>query len=209
MAYDPLTTVASLKAWLKQSGTGDDAELGALVELASELVGRYCGRENLGSTYPYVENYFGQSGFGAGANGRPNFDIVLRHWPVTAITSVVMSNTTLTLLNASQLQQNQSGVFLQEDNEPRILKFLWLYRNYPITVTYTAGYAPGTVPGPLQQAVNQYASEIYKSSEWIGRKSVSILNETISYDTGGDWGMSNRIMAMLKPYQDLVPFQGR
>lgn len=208
MAYDTLTTVASLRAWLKQPGAGDDAELGYLIQVVSELIGRYCNRENLGSAYPYTENYFGQSG-GMGTGSRPNFDLVLRHWPITTLVGVVMNNSSVPILTLAQLQSNASGVYVAEDNEPRIIKFRYLYRSYPITVTYNAGYAPGQVPWPLQQACNQYASEIFMSPAWIGRKSVSILNETISYDLGGDWGMSNRIMAMLKPYQDIVPFQGR
>ena len=206
MAYDILTTVASLKSWLKVTGSGDDAELGVLIKVASELVGRFCGRENLGQVYSYTENYFGRGSFKI--DTRPFHDLVLRHFPVVSLTSVTMNNTPLTILNASQLQSNQSGVYLLEEQEQRILKFLYLYVQHPITVVYTAGYAPGSIPSPLQQAVNQYASEIFRSVDWLGVKSRAIAGETITYDTEGTWGMSKRVQLMLQPYRDLIPFKG-
>lgn len=216
MAYDNLTTVDSLKRWLlgatlgatsqQSAGNPDDTEYAALIQVASELIGRFCGRDNLGKVISYTENYFKRGS--SKVSVRPDFDLVLRHYPVASISSVVMSNSPVTVLNEVGLQSNQSGVFLLEDVEPRILKFQSIYGMYPITVTYTAGYAVNAIPNPLKQAALQLASEIFRSATWIGKKSVAIAGETITYDTDGVWGMSNRIKLMIQPYVDVVPFRG-
>lgn len=206
--YDPLTTIVSVKAWMSITATADDAEIGALIPVASELIGRFCARENLGAVLPYTENYFG-GGTGSGSmTPQPNFDVVLRHWPVVVLTQVMMKGATIPILSEMQLQNNAAGAFLQEDYESRILKFRYLYRSFPITVTYSAGYPQGRVPFPLQQAANQFCAEILRSPTWLGRKSTSILGENVSYDMGGELGMSNRVQAMLKPFINNIPFLG-
>lgn len=204
MSYDNLTTVAALQAWLKSPGGGDVAEQGILIQVASELIGRFCNRDNLGSVLPYTENYF--RGSRKYADG---FDLTLRHFPIVGISSVLMNNTAITPITQSQLQSNQSGYFIPElDGEPRILKFRYIQPSYPISVVYTAGYAVNDVPMPLQQACIQFASEIYRSPEWLGVKSRSIAGETITYDTTGVWGMSNRVKMMLANYRDIIVFRG-
>jgi hypothetical protein len=212
MAYDNLTDVASLKRWLigasviSQSTTSpDDNEYAALIQVASELIGRFCGRDNLGSVYTYTENYFKRGSSKLGV--RLDFDLVLRHYPVTALTSVVVNSSPIVLLNEAGLQAAQAGVYLLEDIESRILKFQYLYALYPITVTYAAGYAANAIPSPLKQAANQFASEIFRSNTWIGKKSAAIAGETITYDTNGVWGMSNRVKMLIQPYVDVVPFR--
>jgi hypothetical protein len=83
-----------------------------------------------------------------------------------------------------------------------------LYRSSPITVTYDAGYPPGSIPPPLEQAANAYAAEIFRSEAWIGKKSIAINSETTTFDTGSEWGMSDRLKAMLNPYRNVNPFMG-
>lgn len=205
MAYDNLTTVASLKMWLKASGGSDDAEIGFLIETASELIGRFCNRDNLGSVIQYTENYFRGGGRGRGSD----FDLTLRHFPIVSVASVKMNNVAINVLTQNQLQSSQSGVFvLEEDGEPRILKFRSVLMTPPVSVVYMAGYAANAIPMPLQQACIQFASEIYRSPEWIGVKSRAIAGETITYDTEGTWGMSKRVQTMLQNYRDIVPFRG-
>jgi hypothetical protein len=206
MAYDVLTTVTSLKSWLKITGSNDDGELGTLIQVASEMIGRFCGRSNLGQVYTYTENYFKHGSYNL--NNKPNWDLVLRHYPVTALQVVVMAQVPLTILTEDTLQSNTSGVYLLEDEDPRILKFRYLFPTWPITVTYQAGYTPGTIPFSLQQAANAYAAEIFRSEAWIGKKSVAINTETTTFDTGSEWGMSDRLKAMLQPYRNVNPFMG-
>jgi hypothetical protein len=207
VSYDVLSTVASLKAWLKPQGVNDDAEFGVLLQVASDLIGRYLTRDNLGAVYPYTENYFRNSSFQA-LRQRSIFDLVLRHWPIVSLTSVTINNSPVTILNQTGLQQAQAGVFVLEDVEPRILKFQYLNAVYPITVVYTAGYAAGSIPMGLQQACNQYAAEIFRSANWVSLKSQAMAGETTAFDTGGAVGMSDRVKAMLIQYKDVVPFRG-
>jgi hypothetical protein len=138
-----------------------------------------------------------------------SYDLTLRHFPVVAVSSVIMNNIAITPLTQSTLQSGQAGYFVPElDGEPRILKFRSTPPSFPITVTYTAGYAANAVPTPLQQACIQFASEIYRSPEWLGVKSRSIAGETITYDTTGVWGMSNRVKMMINNYRDIIVFRG-
>lgn len=204
MSYDNLTTISALQAWLKSPGGGDTAEIGILIQVASELIGRFCNRNNLGSVLSYTENYF--RGMRKNAD---SYDLTLRNFPIVSVTSVTMNNVAITALTQSTLQSGQAGYFVPElDGEPRILKFLYTPPSFPITVVYTAGYAANAIPMPLQQACIQFASEIYRSPEWLGVKSRSIAGETITYDTAGVWGMSNRVKMMLAPYRDIVVFRG-
>lgn len=206
MPYDNLTTVASLKAWLRPTGNNDDAEFATLITVASDLIGRFCGRDNLGKVYTYTENYFRSGSFKTST--RQDLSLVLRHYPIVSLVSVAASgNSSVPILDQAALQSNQAGVFVQEDVEPRMLKFRFLQLAYPITVTYTAGYAFNLIPMTLAQACNQVAAEIFRSSQWVGLKSISMAGETTSYDAGEAWGMSKRTQAMLQPYRDVVPFR--
>jgi len=207
MSYDVLTTVPSLKAWLKPSGTNDDAEFGALIKVASDLIGRYLTRDNLGKVYSYTENYF-RSGTFQVLRSRSTFSLVLRHWPIVSLSKVTVNNGSVPVLDESGLQTAKSGVYVLEDVEPRILKFQYINAIYPITVSYDAGYPENAVPNGLQQACNQYASEIFRSAAWAGLKSNSMAGETTTYDTGGTWGISDRVKGMLMPFRDVVPFRG-
>jgi hypothetical protein len=205
MAYDALTTVASLKAWLKTPGDNDDGILGDLINVASDLIGRYCARDNLGKVYDYSENYFKKT---SGISSKNYFDIVLRHYPVTAITQVMMSGAVIPVIDSAGIQANQSGVFLVEDVEPRILRFNYLSRTGPIWIQYSAGYAFDQIPTSLAQAANQYAGEIMRSQAWIGKKSQGAVGETTTYDIGESWGVSKRVQALLQPYRNVDPFMG-
>lgn len=209
MAFDPLTTLNSLKAWLKVTGNNDDPELTVLIAVASEAIGRACNRPNLGQVYTYTENYFVKRG---GFN-KPNFDLILRQWPVTALASVFWGPTPIPILTPQSLLSGQWGCYLLEMQEPRLLKFIGAYSvsygyDVPIQIAYSAGYPPGAVPAGLQQAANQYASEIYRSRDWIGYRSRAIGGETTTFDPGSTLGMSARTKAMIAPYLDQIPFMG-
>ena len=224
MSYDPLTNITSLKEWAKiDSNTNiagaDDGLLTSLIAMASEAIGRYLGRGNLGAVYSYTENYFKKQTSGL-LGGGGEFDLILRHWPVVSLSNVYMNGlNSVPILTGNSMLAGSAGVYLLEDgeSEPRILKFRWLWRDYsvPIQVTYTAGYSAvgsGTggpsIPMSLQQAANAYAVEIYRSQSWAGWKSKSLAGEVVTFDEGGDWGMSNRVEMMLKPHRDVCVFRG-
>lgn len=204
MPYDALCTVNQVKSWLKISGAGDDGGIGPMINAASELIGRWCERENLGNVYSYSENYSKRGRYNLDLN--TGFDLVLRHWPIVSITSVSLGSTSYNLLTLAQLQAGAAGYYVEEDNEPRFLKFVGMNPVYPVNVQYTAGYAPGSVPFGLQQAAIQFCAELYRSEQWVMKKSVNVGGEVVAIDAGGTWGMSNRVQAMLQPYRDVNPF---
>jgi Phage gp6-like head-tail connector protein len=205
--YDNLCTLQQLKSWLSVTTGNDDPNLSLLIEVASEAIGRYCGRDNLGAVYSYTENYFKRGAYRL--DSHESFDLVLRHWPVVSLTSVVMNGASQTILNETTLQSYSAGIYLLEDpTDQRILKFRYLYRTDPITISYTAGYAAGTIPAPLAQACLQYAAEIFKSAGWVMKKSVTVGGETVAMDEGTIVGMSSRVTAALQPYRNVVPFLG-
>jgi hypothetical protein len=208
--YDALTTPELLRQWMKLDATADDGLLTSLIAVASDTIGRFCDRANLGAVYSYTsENYFKRW---TTTIGNGEFDLVLRHYPVVSLSQVLMNGSNvIPILNASTLISGAAGVYLMiEDEEPRKLKFrnLWRDNTVPIQVTYTAGYANTAIPSTLQQAANMFAAEIYKSQSWIGVRSKSIAGENISYELGGSYGMSNRIKNMLMNFKNVVPWKG-
>lgn len=213
--YDPLCKLADVKAWLKIGPQDDsqDTALDSLIASCSELIGQYCGRDNLGAVLTKQENRF----MAITSLPKPDYAplLVVNFYPIVALTSVLWNGTTVPILTAAQLQGtlNISGVFVGDD--ARTLRFLGMYMppSYgAIQLNYTAGYYLDTavtgaqmVPAGLQQACIQWCGEIYKSVSWIGFKSKSLAGETTAFDMGGDWGMSPRTKAMLQPYRNRVP----
>lgn len=199
--YAALTSIASVKAWSKNTGTADDATLTTLIARASEAIGRHCGRDNLGEVATYNEVYFPsqKSWF-----RQRIWNLMLRHYPIVSLTAVTTNNVTQPLLTASQLMSGSSGVWVESEPEPRMLKFIGITLVDPsiLQISYTAGYA--TVPLALQQACDQYVVEILRSEKFVNLKTVGMAGETTSYDMGGSWGMSNRVRTMCDPYRDVA-----
>jgi len=207
MPYDALCTVNQVKSWLKVSSGGDDGGLAPMIMAASESIGRHCNRPNLGNVYSYDENYSKKGSYRLDT-GRA-FSLTLRKYPIVSITNVIMESTTIPQLTNAQVQLGQSGFYIQEDDEePRILKFIGYVPRWPINVIYTAGYLPNAIPFPLQQAAIQHAAELYRGEQWVDKKSVTIgTGETTSIDQGDSWGMGNRTRKLLEPFRDVVPFR--
>ena len=207
MSYDALTSLQSVKAWMKYTGNDDDGILGELINAASAQIGQLCDRDNLGNVYAYTEQYFDRTATRLSA--RYYFDIILRHYPVTALSSVNMGTVPVTILTLAEQQNNQAGAFLLDDIEPRTLRFQGLLRCDPITITYSAGYPAGSVPPALRQAANQLTTEMFRSQGWVGMKSIAVNGETTTFDTRDTWGMSKHLQAMLAPYRNVVSFGQR
>lgn len=202
--YAPLTTVASVKAWSDNTGTANDGQIQTIIGRASELVGKYCGRANLGEVLTFNETRFTR---GKRLFQQRIWDLVLRQYPIVSITSILINNNVIQTITPTQLMAGQSGVFIDDALEPRLLKFVGIDVVDPgiVNVIYTAGYnGIGNIPGGLQQAVDQYVVEIMRSAKFVNLKSESMAGETTSYDMGGDWGMSNRVSSMLQPYKDVA-----
>ena len=206
MAYDRLVHLSFLKQWAKIEGNDDDPVLATLIDRLSDLVGRYCGRDNLGNVLPYAEPYFPMSGGNSRLSN--SFILMLRHYPVMSIASVTQNGSPISALDLNTIQTGKAGYFLDQGaDEPRVLRFqnVWRDGSTPIVVTYTAGYDKGKIPGALQQAVCQSAVEVYKSQAWVGYRSKSLAGETVTFDAGEAWGLSRRSQAMCDPFRNVVP----
>jgi hypothetical protein len=205
VSYDLLSTVTQVKIWGQISSTAEDGAIGLCLRAASENIGRYCGRPNLGSVYNYTEVYARST---RSVRTRDSFDLVLRKYPIVSITSLTMGSTPVNQLTLAQLQNAQAGFWIEEDDEePRIIKIIGFLPCYPITVVYSAGYASNAIPPLLQQGANQATMEILRSQQWIMKKSASIGQEVVSGDMGNSWGLSNRTKALIHPFRDVVPFR--
>ena len=207
MAYnDPLTTFDAVSGWMKSVGPVDEPTVLPLIPSASELIARFCDRDNLGGVYSYTEvrtvNPRRITSFGVNRN----FRLILKRYPVVSITSVAINGAPINVLSASDLGASPVGVYLDtNDAEPRMLDFYGLAVFPPalVQVVYTAGYS--VVPDALQQACNTLVADMLRQPGRVGVKSLSMGGETTSYDQGSSWGMSNRVKAMCQPFKNLVP----
>lgn len=206
MAYDVLCTLNQVKQWAKVTTPADDGALGGLIMPASEMIGRFCNRDNLGGVYSYTENYVKRN---RALNDQASLDLVLRHWPIVSVTNIYVNSTALNALTAQQIQSWTPGYYIEEDVEPRIIKIIGYPPTFPVQVIYTAGYAAGSIPWGLQQACVQLVVEMFRAEQWVDKKSVNLGGEVVTGDMGNSWGMSDRVKSMLMPFRDINPFQFR
>jgi hypothetical protein len=209
MAYAALTTLADVKGWLRRTTDTDDALLSDLIGRLSDQVGRFLGRDNLGSVEAYTETYR----VPRGTTVTPP-RMVLRHYPVVALSSVKISGQSFDIIT-DPMAPTMSGAWVEDDRRTLTLFGSsslwpgWSGGGLPLCqIQYTAGYATGNIPGGLSQAVIQWVAEISKSQEWIGYVSKSLAGETVSYEMGREWGMSKRTKGMLEPFRDRIPMSG-
>lgn len=208
MAYAKLTDTPKVKGWMRSTSSTDDGLIGSLIDSLSAQVGRLLGRDNLGSVESYVETY-------RIPRWRPNdpAELLLRHWPVVALTSVKISAADVAIITDAMAAVG-AGVLVEDDR--RTLAFYGA-DGYPAfggvglplcQIRYTAGYAAADIPPGLTHAVNQWVAEITKSQDWIGYVSKSLAGETVTFEQGRTWGMSKRTKEMLEPYRDRIPMSG-
>lgn len=206
MAYnDPLTTFDSFSAWMRSTGAVDESTVTPLIVSASDLIARFCDRDNLAAVYSYTETYYPKprrvSSFGVNRN----FSVLLRHYPVVAVQAIVLNGASVKVLSISDLQSSPVGAYLKDDKEARVLDFFGVLVVEPaiLQVTYTAGYTE--VPDGLVQACNTLVGEMYKQPGRIGMQSVAMGGETTSFNKASSWGMSDLIKGMCMPYKDNIP----
>lgn len=137
--YDSLTNLASVRAWLgiPVANTNDDVLLQGLIPSASELIGRYCSRDNLGKAKTYTkETYWNKRGPGA----TPVQKLQLESYPIISLAAFLVNGQAQTIL--TDPTNCPTGVFVQPDDQPRsVLMFGIGWPQWsPIQVTYTAGY---------------------------------------------------------------------
>jgi hypothetical protein len=206
VAYnDPLTSYEAFSAWMRSVGPVDEGTVTPLIVSASDIIARFCDRDNLGAVYQFTDTYYPKprrvSSFGVNRN----FSIILKRYPVISIASVMLNGAPVTILNPATLQSNAVGAFLKDDKEPRILEFFGVFVTEPaiLQVTYSAGYA--SVPDGLVQACNTLTGEMYRQAPRMGLQSVAIAGETTTYSKPSSWGMTEYVKGLCQPYKDNIP----
>ena len=205
MAYDPLTTVEAVKAWLGSDGktSASDSQLASLVDAISATIGRFCGRDNLGAVLTYTELYQ----FNVARSPQVPARFLLDHYPIVAIQQLTQGEYEYPAITDPRQLHKQSGYYVEQDRRTLQLRggASVLNGDAPLVVTYTAGYATADIPPELTQCVNQAIGEVFKSREWIGYLSKGLAGESVTFDVGRSWGMSARTKAMLNPHVNRIP----
>ncbi len=136
MSLGDLTSLANVKAWLSPplTTTVDDALLTRLVSATSRFVLAYLNRPSLLST-PYVET---QDGIGS-------HTLLLRQWPVTAITSLVVDGIAIPAAPPPPALgwrlDAWDGISPGQPQQLSLDGYDFCRGRQNLSITYTAGYA--------------------------------------------------------------------
>lgn len=183
MAANDLTTLAALKAWDSSiSGSTADAVLGTLITATSADFLREIKRPDL-LTATYTEQRVGDG----------SVRLMLRHWPVTAISNVTIAGTSIP----------SGDIFFDPTLDPEKTFIVYLTAGYAFTdgaavsVAYTAGYA--AVPTDIAQAVLEWCTLRWKKKAVTGATQVrNIEGERADVDPSAIPPNTQRIIDLYK-----------
>jgi len=173
MATGDLTTFEAVKAWLAipSAQTGSDVTLTGLVTSTSADFLRAIERTDfLTASYTEVRE------------GDGNIRMAMRHWPVTAVTSLTVAGTAI----SASADKIASGYYLDEDLDPERINQLYLVGSAftdaaQVVVAYVAGYVEP--PGDVVQAVIEWVADRYKGRPGAGVSSQREAGgEHVTYD---------------------------
>lgn len=162
-----LTTLAIVKDWLGIDTSDSDATLIRIIDAASRFALNYLNRDGL-AAQDYVQNFRG--------NGKDT--MLLRNWPVLAVTSVGINGSSIVAGTRGQAGMPSSGFFLSDDRSaPQSLDlfgYTFWYRA-PCQVAYRAGYETSdttTLAKAGDPEVVQFTPTA--TGQWIKDESVTI-----------------------------------
>lgn len=178
MAAGDFCELADLKSYLKLSVATEDTMLERLISACSNWIKAYINRDILEATY--TQNLDGTGG--------PR--LCLSHYPITAITSLVVDGG---LVPPSALMFNQAIVTRTDG-----YKFSRGLSN--VTVTYTAGYP--TTPPDIAHACIELAAWRYHEAEHLRHASKTIEGETVAFQTSD---APASVKTLLKNWKKVVP----
>lgn len=186
MADGDLTTLAAVKAWLKQTKDVNDGLLTDLITAASDFI-QGSVLQRVIAIADYTET---RSGTGSDT-------MVLRVAPVVSVTSVTLPGAVLT--TAAGINPATNG-FLIDGPALRLIGYSFPYRQ-PVQIAYRAGYS--TVPPAIAQACNELVGEAFERRDRIGQASKSLGNgEVISFSMDA---MNKTTAKALMAYQSVAP----
>lgn len=143
----------------------DDGILSRLISAVSAWVQNECGRALVQASF--TEEY----------RGRGGRRLLLRQYPVTAVSSLLVDGVAIPLastVTGSGYRFDELGIKLNEYE---------FYRGSVIQVSYTGGLVAGDPDLDLaEQATIQLVSLKYKERDRIGQVSKSLAGETVTFD---------------------------
>lgn len=181
-----LTTVETLKSHLGiPSGEASvDSRLELLINAASQAIERYLDRSLKSQAYTELHH------------GRRQDSVLLRQWPVTAVTQVRFDNSHAFTDAATIVPSDEYGI---GDDQNSIIFYDRIVPrgNNNVQVTYTAGYA--TVPSDIEYAALLYCEWLYyfRNRQDIGRSSKSKGDESMAISQG----IPEIVLQMIQPYK--------
>lgn len=164
-----MTTLASVKTYLRLTATTADAKLAAIITAASAWVKSYLNRDILQADYTEILN---------GTGGR---QVMTANYPVTAISQVTVDAFDVTqyaIGDGRRLITLKDGQTFRKDFMNVVLK-------------YTAGFA--TVPADLEHTVCRIVAWGYKESDRLEQISKSMGGEVVTFSQASvpSWALDN------------------
>jgi uncharacterized phiE125 gp8 family phage protein len=191
MAHAPnplvdLTTLADVKEFLGITSTTNDDLLQMLITAESDYIATWCNRKLVQQTITETRD-------GSGSDR-----MMFREYPVSAVASVTMDGNPVP---ASATPQNGYGYYFTS----RILMLRygwgWCMGAGNVQITYTAGYASGSIPQALAQAAAELTAYRYKQKDRIAiAGGQSIDGQSVQYGGGGRDGKSGANMGDMPEY---------
>lgn len=178
-----LTTIQAVKAVLGITLSDSDALIDALIDRASATVESYCDR-----TLSQATHVEARDGGGGSA-------MMLRQYPVTSVTSVVIGGATI----PQSPDGMQAGWFVS-GRTLHLIGYRFTRGPASSVITYTAGFS--TVPADIEAATIEVVALMLKRRDRIGVSSKSMAGESITFEQAA---MPESVVSMLSSYCNMVP----
>ena len=188
MAASDLVQLAEVKAWLNITTANDDIQLQTLITQISAWADGYANRTLYTNSYVLT------------CDGRGETRKVLPNWPVTAISSLVISGVTI----PPSPDGLQPG-FVFDTTQPRVtlIGYTFTRGQSNVVITYTAGFT--TFPQQLVLAAKQLIAARYKGRSWTGKTSAGGLNgQSAAYFIKDE--ATPEILRILDSYRRVTPW---
>lgn len=152
----PLTTLSKVKEFLAETSTGLDTPIASLITSVGARIASYTGRARLDHGSVSDEVHDGDTS---------RYAVILREWPVTAVSAVVVNGETL---GGTESTVDSSRGILTRTPVNTWSPVPWPEGRRNIVVSYNAGY--DTIPSDLEYAATvQVAWDLKRSGHKGGR----------------------------------------
>lgn len=184
-----LATLKELRDYLGETGSGQDPRLTAALVRATDIINAYCNRRSLESAV-YTDELVDGSGTDT---------LQLDNYPITAVASLYEAGAALTV--GLDPNANPAPEVIWYGTQGHLVRPFGMFLPWPryYKVTYTAGYAAGSIPPAIVQAVLDRAALIAKEKDRIGLQSKTTGNQVVNYTRD----IPKEIKAGLDYYRDL------